>query len=241
MSPQASQQTLFIADLHLDPARPATLALFHRFLTERAAGAKALYILGDLFEVWLGDDDDTPEYHQVIAALRRLAEGGTEVALLPGNRDFLAGPGFAEASGATLLDEPTPIDLHGTPTLLTHGDLLCTDDHKYQAFRRLCRSPEWIEAFLAKPLAERRALAAGLREKSREETGEKSLEEMDVNPAAVAEMMERFNARRLIHGHIHREGAYRTAERERYVVGDWHDSASLLVCDAEGCRLERFS
>ena len=234
-------ETLFIADLHLDPARPATQALFHRFLTERAAGAAALHILGDLFEVWLGDDDDTPEYQTVIAALHRLAKGGTEVTFLPGNRDFLAGPGFAEASGVKLLDEPTRIDLFGTPTLLTHGDLLCTDDHKYQAFRQLCRSPEWIEGFLAKPLAERRALAAGLREKSKEETGEKSLEEMDVNPQAVAEMMERFGARRLIHGHIHREGVYQSDRGERCVVGDWHDSASLLVCDANGCRLERFN
>ncbi|WP_459863743.1 UDP-2,3-diacylglucosamine diphosphatase [Endothiovibrio diazotrophicus] len=235
-----NDEALFVADLHLDPGRPAPLALFHRFLAERAAGAEALYILGDLFEVWLGDDDDTPAYHTALAGLRRLAESGTEVALLPGNRDFLAGPGLAEAGGLTLLEEPTLIDLHGTPTLLTHGDLLCTDDHKYQAFRKLCRSPQWTADFLAKPLSERRAMAAGLREKSREETYGKSREEMDVNPQAAAEMVERYGARRMIHGHIHRQGIHPAPWGERYVVADWQERGSLLACTADGCRLERY-
>lgn len=236
-----SDETLFIADLHLDPARPATLALFHRFLSERAAGAEALYILGDLFEVWLGDDDDTAEYREALAALARLAKGGARVALLPGNRDFLAGPGLAGAGALELLEEPTRIDLYGSPTLLTHGDLLCTDDEKYQAFRAQIRTPAWIEAFLAKPLSERKAIAAGLREKSREETGEKSLKEMDVNAEAVRSAMAEHGTRRLIHGHIHRQGVYAVEEGERYAVGDWHDSGSVLACDAEGCRLERFA
>jgi len=234
------RETLFIADLHLDPARPATLALFHRFLVERAARAAALYILGDLFEVWVGDDDDTPEYRSVATALRRLAEGGTEVAFVPGNRDFLAGPALAAATGWRALAEPTLIDLHGCPTLLTHGDLLCADDERYQTFRAQTRAPAWIEAFLAKPLGERRLIAEGLREKSREESSGKSREEMDVNADAVTDAMARHGARRLIHGHIHREGIYRETRGERYVVGDWHETASVLACDVDGCRLESF-
>ena len=233
-------ETLFIADLHLDPARPAGLALVHRFLAERAAGCEALYILGDLFEAWVGDDDDTPAYREVIAALAQLADSGTRLAFLPGNRDFLAGDAFAAAAHCELLADPTRVELYGTPTLLAHGDLLCTDDLRYQAFRAQSRDPQWRAAFLAQPLAERHRVAAALREQSREETGGKSLAEMDVNPAAVAAALAERGAHRLIHGHIHREGFHHEGEAERWVVGDWGERGSLLACTPDGCRFESF-
>ncbi|WJW74504.1 UDP-2,3-diacylglucosamine diphosphatase [Thiohalobacter sp. IOR34] len=235
--------TLFIADLHLDPQRPAVTALFENFVDALTpVDCAALYILGDLFEAWIGDDEDQPEARRVIERLRALSDRGVPLYLLRGNRDFLLGEGFERDSGGQLLNEPALIDLYGEPTLLLHGDSLCTDDLDYQRFRQQVRDPDWQHAFLARPLAERRAIAAGLRETSREQTAVKQAEIMDVNPQAVASLMREHGVRRLIHGHTHRpaihEFALDGAPATRMVLGDWYEQGSLLRCGPGGCRLE---
>lgn len=236
--------TLFIADLHLTAERPAGLRLFRRFLSERAWQAETLYILGDLFEAWLGDDLLLPGYDGLLSDLRDLTESGVPVYAMHGNRDFLLGPRFEQTTGVQLLPEPTRCELYGRPTLLLHGDLLCTDDTAYQALRRTLRDPAWIAKFLAKPPEERIALARELREKSSEEIGSKEAAIMDVNPSAVAAAAHEHEVECIIHGHTHRPAHHRHQvegrEVERYVVGDWGDHAMLLACDPEGCRLERF-
>jgi UDP-2,3-diacylglucosamine hydrolase len=196
--------TLFISDLHLDPERPAITALFQSFLASRAAGADALYILGDLFEAWVGDDDDSPMNRAVARGLQACAAGGTPVFVMHGNRDFLIGQQFAAQAGCTLLDDPACIDLYGTPTLLMHGDLLCTDDTDYMAFREQVRNAQWQAELLSKPLEERRQIAAGMRRHSREQTGGKPEAIMDVNQQAVLDAMSGHRVQRLIHGHTHR-------------------------------------
>jgi UDP-2,3-diacylglucosamine hydrolase len=234
--------TLFIADLHLDPARPAITDLFLDFLATEARAASALYILGDLFEAWVGDDDDAPHHRPVVTALRDLSTSGTSVWFAHGNRDFLLGESFAAASGAQLLGEETVIDLYGTATLLMHGDTLCTDDTAYLAFRAQVRDPAWQREFLAKPLAERRQIAQGLRERSAASTRDKPAEIMDVNAATVAQTMIAAGVRQLIHGHTHRPAIHefelegQTARR--IVLGDWYTQGSVLRCSAEGCVLE---
>ncbi|MGE0081482.1 MAG: UDP-2,3-diacylglucosamine diphosphatase [Thiohalomonadaceae bacterium] len=233
---------LFIADLHLSTARPEVGELFLRFLRERAPGSEGLYILGDLFEAWLGDDLVLPDYAPILSALKTLTAAGTPVFVQHGNRDFLLGEGFAAASGCTLLPEAHVMDLYGRRTLLLHGDTLCTDDHEYQAMRVQLRRPEFITAFLAKPAAERIAFARSLRERSQAETSRKSEYIMDVNAAAVADAARQHQAVRIIHGHTHRAGVHTHAvnshEVERVVLGDWGAQGSVAVCDAAGCRLE---
>ena len=160
------EEYLFIADLHLSAERPEILARFERFLSERAAQAAHLYILGDLFDLWIGDDDSAPPGARISAALGALVRGGTRLWLMHGNRDFLLGDRFCRESGARRLDDPTLIDLYGVPTLLMHGDLLCTDDHDYQAFRRQVRGSEFIRGFLALPLEQRRHQGREYRERS---------------------------------------------------------------------------
>jgi UDP-2,3-diacylglucosamine hydrolase len=230
--------TLFISDLHLSAERPAIGGLFLQFLAEQAPRAEALYILGDLFEAWLGDDLIPPEVEPILDALRKVSENGIPLYVMHGNRDFLLGKRFAELSGATLLDDPTLIDLYGTPTLLLHGDLLCTDDLPYHEMRRMLRSPEWIREFLAKSAEERIAFARSLRERSKKETGEKSEAIMDVNNDTVREYAERFGVRRIIHGHTHRPAIHHDGALERCVMGDWYEQGSVLRCDGDGCRLE---
>lgn len=236
---------LFISDLHLDPSRPAITALFSAFLEEQASRAEALYILGDLFEVWIGDDDDGELGRQVGAALKTLSRRGVPVYLLHGNRDFLLGERFAAASGAALLPESLVIDLYGTPTLIMHGDTLCTDDRAYQTFRAQVRSPAWQARMLALPLAERRAMAQRLRESSQQAVSEKPEEITDVNPEAVQRALREHGVQRLIHGHTHRPAVHdwlldgRPARR--IVLGDWYREGSVLVCDSRGCRLERLT
>ncbi len=231
--------TLFIADLHLSAERPETIRLFLDFLENEARGAEALYILGDLFEAWLGDDLIPPEYTPVLNTLRALNEGGTAVFVMHGNRDFLLGKEFERITGCRLIDDPLLIDLHGTPTLLMHGDLLCTDDLPYQTMRQQLRNPAWIETFLAKPAEERIAFARGLRERSRQETGEKTEIIMDVNPQAVADILEEHQVTRLIHGHTHRPATHHhelpAGSATRYVLPEWNEHGGTLRCDAEGC------
>lgn len=230
--------TLFISDLHLSRERPAISGLFHQFLVEQASQAEALYILGDLFEVWLGDDLIPPDMQATLDALHALSDSGVPVYVMHGNRDFLLGSHFAELSGATLLEDPTVIDLYATPTLLMHGDLLCTDDVPYHEMRQMLRNPAWIAAFLAKGAAERIAFAQSLRERSKQETGEKEEAIMDVNATTVQAYVTRYGVRRLIHGHTHRPAIHHEHGVERCVLGDWYQQGSVLRCDSNGCRLD---
>ena len=233
--------TLFISDLHLDPARAAITELFLAFLRTTAPRAEALYILGDLFEAWIGDDAADAAHRPVIEGLRALSAGGTPVYLMHGNRDFLMGARFEQMSGARLLPDPSVIDLYSQPTLLMHGDTLCTDDVDYQQFRARVRGERWQREFLALPPARRAEIAHRLRVASQEYTRGKKPEIMDVNPQAVERALREHRVLRLIHGHTHRPAVHtlpldgRTATR--IVLGDWYEQGSVLHCDAAGCRL----
>ena len=235
--------TLFVSDLHLDPARPAATELFGRFLDGEARGADALYILGDLFEAWVGDDDPSGAGAFVAERLRALVEAGVPVSFIRGNRDFLLGDTYAARCGMTLLDDPTVVDLYGTPTLLLHGDLLCTDDTAYQQFRAQTRDPQWQAQFLAQPLSARLAFAAQARAASQARYGElvaKGMAETvgDVAPATVQAWFERFGVRRMIHGHTHRPAIHDEGHgRTRIVLGDWYEQGSVLRVGADGCDL----
>lgn len=217
-----SRQTLFISDLHLDGGRPDLIAAFLDWARGPARRAERVYILGDLFEAWIGDDDDQPWVATVVQALRALGDSGVSVALQHGNRDFLIGERFCRETGAGLLDEAAVIDLYGRSALLLHGDTLCTDDVGYQAFRMQVRAPAWQQAVLGRPLAERRALAAQLRNDSRTAQDGKQADIMDVNAAAVEAAMRGHGVDLLIHGHTHRPARHRLDDRaERIVLGDW--------------------
>ncbi len=234
--------TLFISDLHLSGQRPAITELFLDFLRQRARSAEALYILGDLFEAWIGDDAVLPDYQPCVDALRTLADSGVPVYIMQGNRDFLLGEGFAAMSSATLLPDPSVIDLYGEPTLLMHGDTLCTDDVAYQQFRAMVRDPQWQAALLAKTPQERLAMAREYREISQAQTAQKAETIMDVNQEAVAAALREQGVHRLIHGHTHRPALHDftldNAPARRIVLGDWYEQGSVLVCDETGCRLE---
>ena len=238
--------TLFISDLHLHRSRPTITSLFLDFLRFEAAQAEALYILGDLFEAWVGDDDNSDLAHTVRSALRGLQASGVPLFLMRGNRDFLIGPRFAAETAARLLADPCVISLYEQPTLLMHGDLLCSDDLQYLAFRKQVRDPAWQERFLAQSLGERRAFAeqaraasqqhqAGLREDGALETI------TDVNLATVENIMTRFGVTRLIHGHTHRPAIHslRAGGRsaQRIVLGDWYRQGSVLRVTRDGFEL----
>lgn len=240
---------LFISDLHLQASHPRTAEAFFRFLAERAAHAERLYLLGDIFEYWAGDDDlDDPFNRSVVTALRRVSAGGTAVYWLGGNRDFLVGTGFAEAAGLTLLPEPHVATIAGRQVVLVHGDAQCTDDVKYMAFRAQVRDPAWQRQFLAMPLAQRKAIIAGLREGSRAAHGEKSYEIMDVTPAAVSALHADSGTDVIIHGHTHRPALHDVDGRQRYVLPDWEldvepirggwiaidDTGRIQRCDLDG-------
>ena len=235
-------RTLFISDLHLDAGRPQITQLFLDFLETRASGSDALYILGDLFEAWIGDDDQSDMNQSVCQGLRQCAASGTPVFVMHGNRDFLLGERFAEQSNATLLQDPTLIDLYGTPTLLMHGDLLCTDDTEYLSFREMVHDPQWQTGFLVKPLEQRRKIAVDMRALSKEKTSDKAEAIMDVNQAAVIQTMTENSVPRLIHGHTHRPDIHEllvSGERaQRFVLGDWYEQGSVLECSTEGCDLQ---
>ena len=224
--------TLFISDLHLDESRPHIVDLFTKFLAGEARDAAALYILGDLFESWIGDDDDSTLGLQVAFATRALNDSGVPVYFMHGNRDFLLGAHYAARAGMTLLPDPTIIELKGERVLLMHGDTLCTDDIDYQKFRALVRDSDWQRQFLAKSLNERRAFAAQARGESRKHTSKAQPEIMDVNSAAVETAMRAHDVRRLIHGHTHRPATHRLNldgnAAERIVLGDWYEQSSVL-------------
>ena len=232
---------LLISDLHLSGERPDKVALFERFLSSAAKRCSALYILGDLFELWLGDDDDTPPHAAIIAALARFSGSGVPLHVMRGNHDFLIGERFAAATGARLLGDYHAQTWHGIETLLTHGDLLCTEDVLYQAFRVRVRDPAFQRSFLARPLSERRAIAFDLRAATRESSAAKPEAIMDVAPSAVADVMRRHGVARLIHGHTHRPAIHRFdldgAPAERVVLGDWYAQENVAVLDESGVRL----
>ncbi len=229
---QITMATLFISDLHLDASRPQIVDLYTDLLRGDARPADALYILGDLFESWIGDDDDHPLVNRIATATRDLHKTGVPVYFMHGNRDFLLGAEYAKRAGMILLNDPHIIELNGARTLLMHGDTLCTDDLDYQKFRQLVRNPAWQRQFLAKPLAERRAFAAQARGESRKHTANARSEIMDVNPHAVAAALREHGVQRLIHGHTHRPATHRFdidgTPAERIVLGDWYEQDSLL-------------
>lgn len=238
-----ARPTLFISDLHLAPEQPATVERFLRFLAETAPTAGAVYILGDLFEAWPGDDLlGAPFPALIVEKLRVLSDRGTALFLMHGNRDFMLGTAFCQAVRATLLPDPSVVDLYGTTTLLMHGDSLCADDLAYQRIRRQVRDPAWQRAVLDKPLAERLAMAEQFRNQSESAKTGKSDEIMDVNSVAVAEALRQAGCRRLIHGHTHRPARHEPVvdgqHLERWVLPDWYDDKSgYLRCDGPGCEL----
>ena len=232
--------TLFISDLHLCSERPAISRIFSDFLRTQAAQAQALYILGDLFEYWAGDDDLADPFNSMVAtALRDLSDRGVALYLMHGNRDILIGKIFADACGATLLPDPSLIDLCGKPALLMHGDTLCTEDEDYQAFRAQVHDAGWQQQFLAQPLAARKAFIEQLRGKSEQEKHGKSQEIMDVAEDAVKAVLRQHRHPRLIHGHTHRPARHLHSVDgktcERWVLSDWYDHGEYLRCDDSGC------
>lgn len=235
--------TLFISDLHLDAERPGITRLFTRFLDGEARGIDALYILGDLFEAWVGDDDPAEAGAVVAERLHALAASGVPVFFIRGNRDFLLGAAFAARCGMTVLNDPTVIDLYGTPTLILHGDLLCSDDTAYQQFRAQTRDPQWQAHFLAQPLAARLAFAEQARAASRARYGElqasgQSETITDVTPATVQDWFARFGVTCMIHGHTHRPAIHDEGNgHTRIVLGDWYTQGSVLRVDADGAVL----
>ena len=234
--------TLFISDLHLDDSRAHITTLFEHYLaSDEVRNADALYILGDLVEAWVGDDDDAELPQRIANATNAVRNAGVPVYFIVGNRDFLLGEAYAARAGLTLIEDGAVHDLYGTPTLLMHGDVLCTDDVAYQQFRQQVRSPEWKAQVLAMPLDARRALAAKARAESRSHTSSTMETLMDVNADAVAQAMRQVGVTHLIHGHTHRPAIHhfdldgQTAER--IVLGDWYEQGSVLRVTPQGREL----
>jgi len=236
---------LFISDLHLSESRPAANEAFFFFVERKARAAEALYILGDLFEYWVGDDDLAEPFHAVIAGfLRGLSESGVKLYVMHGNRDFLLGGQFSEQTGARLLADPTTLELGGVKTLLMHGDTLCADDVDYQQWRQVSRSPDWQRDFSSRPLAERRQMALKAREQSVRAIAAKREEIMDVTQSAVRDAFRRHSVSRLIHGHTHRPGRHQLdvdgRRCERLVLPDWYGRGGYLEIARGAPRLVRF-
>jgi UDP-2,3-diacylglucosamine hydrolase len=239
------RKALFISDLHLDPEQPAIARQFLRFLRDEARAATILYILGDLFEVWLGDDDPDSAVREIVDALHDLTAAGVSCRFMHGNRDFLVGERFARETGCRLLPDGTLVDVFGERVLLMHGDLLCTDDHSYQRLRRILRHPVVLWALRHMSLAQRRRLAQRLRAGSRMHVGETAPEIMDVNAGAVVETMRRAGVRTLVHGHTHRPAIHTltvdSAPARRIVLGDWHARGSVLEWSESGVELRELA
>lgn len=229
--------TLFISDLHLEESRPDITRAFLAFLHDHAVSAQALYILGDFFEAWIGDDEHTPLQEQIAAALKQTSSAGTSVYVMHGNRDFLLGQDYCQRIGATLLSDPTVIDLYGTPTLLMHGDSLCTADVEYQKFRAGMRNPKTQQMLLARPLKDRQLMARQLRELSMAKNKGKAQAIMDVTPEEVVRVMEQHDVPQLIHGHTHRPARHplyiKNQPAERIVLGDWDSHVWWLAAAAD--------
>lgn len=216
-------RTLFISDLHLDASRPRITGALADFLQQNT-DCDALYILGDIFEAWVGDDDDSPLAAEIATLFRAFTDAGPSLYLMVGNRDFLLGEAFCASVGATLLPDPTVIDLYGTPTLLMHGDSLCTADEDYMKFRATARDPAWQADLMSKPIEHRRALAAQLRSMSNEANSNKAEDIMDVTPSEVDREMQEAGVTQLIHGHTHRPAKHKVTNGVRWVLGDWEQT-----------------
>ena len=226
MTMPARTLALFISDLHLQPSHPHTCAAFFLFLQERAMAARELYLLGDLFEYWAGDDDLSDPFHlQIAQAIRAVSDAGVAVYWIAGNRDFLVGEAFAAAAGLSLLAEPHVAEIGGHRMTLVHGDAQCTGDLKYMAFRTQVRDPAWQAQFLALPLPQRKAIIAGMREGSRAAHTTKSYELMDVTPASVDELFASTASDIIIPGHTHRPALHVDNGKRRYVLPDWEPDA----------------
>ncbi len=234
--------TLFISDLHLEANRPEIGEQFLAFLDNEAAHADSLYILGDLFEYWIGDDDPDPYYASMKDAIAGLTSRGVPVYFMHGNRDFMIGESFAADTGVQLLNDPTVVNLHGRPVLLSHGDELCTDDVKYQEVRRVTRSPAWQAAMLAKSIDERRAIAEQARRDSMAHGSSIDLAISDVNQAAVEALLRAHDVRTLLHGHTHRPAVHEFpldgAPATRIVLGDWYEQGSVVRWNEHGPLLD---
>jgi UDP-2,3-diacylglucosamine hydrolase len=226
--------TIFVSDVHLSDKRENKVELFLAFLRLVQEKCEALYILGDLFDLWLGDDDDTAPHPDIITALRAVSDNGVALYIALGNRDFLLGGKFCERTGAKLLPDYTTIDLYGTKTLITHGDLLCTKDTKYQLFRKIVRHPLIIQIFLLIPLDIRKKIAHSTQTKTSASMRKKNNEIMDVEQKTVETMMNKHQVSLLIHGHTHRPNTHvfkaDYITRQRIVLGDWYEQDSVLVC-----------
>jgi UDP-2,3-diacylglucosamine hydrolase len=235
---------LLISDLHLQEERPDITRAFLHFLRTRAVGAEALYILGDFFEAWIGDDAMTPFQHEIAGALRQLGDAGTRLYLMHGNRDFLIGKAFCREAGCRLLPDPSIVELNGEPVLLMHGDSLCTQDVAYMKLRRWLRNPLTLFLLRRLPLPARQKLARKLRNESRMQTRQKSAAITDVTPEEVPAALEAHGVQTLIHGHTHRPATHLLLAGERparrIVLGDWDRQGWLLAVDADGFRLESF-
>lgn len=232
--------TLFASDLHLDSEAPWAIDAFLAFLEGPARDAEALYLLGDIFEAWVGDDDDDAANTRACEGLARLTRAGVTVYAMHGNRDFLLGEAFERRTGAKLLPDPVSVQLYGVATLLSHGDVFCTEDLPYQELRSIVRKPGWQRRFLSLPLASRRALASAARAGSKAHTERQVPVLMDVNPDAVTQAMKATGARRLIHGHTHRPAIHQFkvdgVSAERVVLAPWYEAASCVAVDAGGVR-----
>ena len=235
--------TLFISDLHLEAARPEIGEQFLAFLAGSARDAEALYILGDLFEAWIGDDDPSEYYARMKQAIRELADSGVPVYFMHGNRDFMIGPRFAAEASVTILDDPHVLDLYGERVLLSHGDFLCTDDVEYQQVRAMTRNPEWQATMMAKSVAERVAFAQQAREQSAARHESMREEIADVNQDAVEATMRDHDCDVLLHGHTHRPAVHPFhidgRPVHRIVLGDWYEQGSMVEWDHDGPRLEQ--
>lgn len=226
----------FISDLHLTPKRPATTELFFDFLRNVAPAANSVYILGDLFEFWVGDDADEFTGQDVVCkALRRLTDSGVAVYFMHGNRDFLVGDSFADKTGCEILSDPTSITLHDQNILLAHGDSMCTDDTAHQHFRSVVNDPAWQQEFLSHSMAERVDIALNARSHSELHKSMTSMEIMDVNQDSVERQIKQYGADILVHGHTHRPGIHpiriNCGEATRIVLGDWYEQSSVLHYD----------
>ena len=234
--------TLFISDLHIDATRPAIIAQFLRFLETEAKNAAALYILGDLFESWIGDDAPDSAQSEAIAGLRALTASGVPCFVMHGNRDFLLSRRFSELSGAQMLRDPLIITLYGEAVLVMHGDALCTDDHAYQRLRATVRDAVWQRQFLALPVESRRALAGAARAGSQAHTASMEYAITDVNADSVATALRDAGTATLLHGHTHRPAIHALEvdrrPRTRIVLGDWYDQGSVLRWDQHGPELQ---
>ena len=231
----------FISDLHLSDKYPELNQAFFRFLEESKEDCTHLFILGDLFETWIGDDDDTPIHIEIKQALKAFTTNGPETFFIHGNRDFLVGEAFAKETGITILPDPYILEINNQKVILSHGDFLCTDDKDYIDFRNQVRNQDWQNNFLEKSLDERRQIAANLRADSKEATSKKSNEITDVNNQSVEDFINEHQPDLFIHGHTHRPNIHDVGSSKRVVLGDWGEYGWLLTIDGQEFNLEKFS